>query len=519
MSKAGLSIEAILRIAGTMGHSPISKISLPADGTNGVFLAGFWVEGKVNRLNRAVEIGVVASIGLLFVTFYPGGMSIDSYTQLSQARGGHLGDWHPPFMAWMWGGLDSILRGSILMLVAQLGLFLFALQSIAGVVVGGSGTGRSWFVLLSMWVTPVSGIVGVVWKDVWTSCLLLVGAACCLLIGGVEQKTRHLRTFFLGTLAFLGALLFRQNAVFAVIPLLAYGVWALRGSHRSMRSALEAVAIGALCTIVLSAVSAGVNRTLTVHREYPLQSILIFDVAGVSVASNRSDFLGGASATIPDVVRGRSTVEVATLRAAYFPSTWTPLVFVEGSPLAVSRSASQVDALAAIWWRAVREEPQAYLAHRAGVFCEVIGAHERKLFAPVYFGMPRDSPDYAGVRRLFPAELEAVSPVQEALRSGFEWSAEFVIYRPWLWLLLNLLLIAVAAGLSRRRAGMVALGFSGLLYELALFFIAPSADYRYSHWLVLSTWVLLAALVSELGAGIVTRIRGAGDRGPTAQGS
>jgi ABC-type uncharacterized transport system permease subunit len=84
---------------------------------------------------------------------------------------------------------------------------------------------------------------------------------------------------------------------------------------------------------------------------------------------------------------------------------------------------------------------------------------------------------------------------------------------------LNLLLIATVTGLSSRRSGLVALGLGGLLYELALFFIAPSADYRYSHWLVLSTWVLLAALVSELRARTVTRIRGAGERSPTARGS
>jgi hypothetical protein len=473
----------------------------------------------MHHTNRMMEIGVGASIGLLFVTFYPGAMSIDSYSQLSQARGGDLGDWHPPFMAWMWSGLDSILPGPILMLIAQLGVFLLALRSIAVVAVGSSDAGRSLFVLLSMWVMPVSGIVGVVWKDVWTSCLLLVGAACCLLIGGVEHGRRNLRTYFLGTLAFFGALLFRQNAVFAIVPLLAYGVWALRGSHRSMRSALGAVAIGALCTLGLSAMSAGVNRALTVHREYPLQSILIFDIAGISVSANRPDFLDAASASIPDVVRGRSTVEITDLRAAYFPSTWTPLVFVDGSPLAVTRSGSQVDALAAIWRQAVLEEPEAYVAHRAGVFREVIGAHKEPLFAPIYFGIPEDSPDYASVRRIFPAEWAAVSPVQQALRNGFEESAKFVIYRPWFWLLLNVLLIAAAVGLSSRRGRLVALGLSGMLYELPLFFIAPSADYRYSHWLVLSTWVLLAALVSELGTGIVTRIRGAGQRGSPARGT
>ncbi len=463
----------------------------------------------MNRLNRVLEIGIAASIGLLFVAFYPGTMSIDSYTQLGQARSGILGDWHPPFMAWLWGGLDSILRGPLLMFMAQLGLFVLALRLIARVAIGGGDTGRSSFVLLSLWVTPVSGIVGVVWKDIWMSGLLLVGAACCLRLGSLDARARRVEIFPLGALAFLGALLFRPNAVFAVVPLLAYAVWVLRGPQATVRSALEAVSIGAVCTIGLGLASVGVNRALTTYREYPSQSIMIFDIAGISILSNRSDFLDGASATIPNIVRGRDKVELAALRAAYYPSTWNPLVFVDGCPLARTWSAPQVDALTAIWWRAVREEPGAYLSHRAAAFREVIGAREGPLFAPLYFGIPRDSSDYAVVRRSFPADLdEASSPVQQYLRSGFEWSAGLVIYRPWFWLLANVLLVAVVAALSSRRAELLALGFSGLLNELALFFIAPSADYRYSHWLVLSTWVLMAAFASEVGASIVARVRG-----------
>jgi hypothetical protein len=98
--------------------------------------------------------------------------------------------------------------------------------------------------------------------------------------------------------------------------------------------------------------------------------------------------------------------------------------------------------------------------------------------------------------------------VQQQLRSGLEWSAGLVIDRPWFGLLVNVLLIAVAAGLSSRRASLIALGLSELLYEHALFFIAPSADYRYSHWLALSTWVLLVAVVTEIGANVVAHVRG-----------
>lgn len=49
------------------------------------------------RVDRALAGGIWLSVVLLLLTFYPGGMSIDSYTQLLQARGGYFGDWHPPW--------------------------------------------------------------------------------------------------------------------------------------------------------------------------------------------------------------------------------------------------------------------------------------------------------------------------------------------------------------------------------------------------------------------------------------
>ncbi len=469
-------------------------------------------------LNAALRVGIVVSAGLLFAAFCPGGMSIDSYTQLLEARGGHLGDWHPPFMAWLWGGLDAIVPGPLLMLAAQLGLYLVGLAAIARVAIGGGDAGRAAFVLLSLLMPPVAAIAGIVWKDTWLSALLLMGAACCMAIASIRQPVRRLAVALLGSLFLLGAMLFRLNAVFAVVPLAVYAVWALRGSPRAGGEALRAVTLGLVCTLALLLVSAGINRALTSERLYPLQSIFIFDVVGISVATHRTDLLEDRAAAIPDVLRGRTKVDLAALRDAYFPSTWTPLVFVDKSPLAVTRSAAQVDALAAIWWRAVREEPAAYFAHRAAVFREVTGAREGPLFAPIYFDVPADSPDYVSARRVVPIAPGCGSSLQQALRDGLEASAGLVIYRPWLWLLLNVSLIVAAAFLHSRSPGLIALGSSGLLYELALFFIAPSADWRYSHWLVLSTWVVLGAIASRPGANALARATAVGEQPGVAPG-
>jgi hypothetical protein len=50
-----------------------------------------------------------------------------------------------------------------------------------------------------------------------------------------------------------------------------------------------------------------------------------------------------------------------------------------------------------------------------------------------------------------------------------------------------LLLAVVLLVAMRTRREVVALLASGILYEAALFFVAPSADVRYSTWLVLAT--------------------------------
>lgn len=452
------------------------------------------------RVDRALAGGIWLSVVLLLLTFYPGGMSIDSYTQLLQARGGYFGDWHPPFMAWLWRRLDAVVAGPLLMMVTQIGLLLIALHVFARAALDCGGRGRRLFVLLTLWIPPISGIIGVVWKDVWMSCLLLLGFGFALSIRHRQDaRTRYLN-LLAGSCALLGALLFRHNAVFATLPALVYGTWALLGTGGALRRGALAVGAGVIATLVLLGATAAVNHALTSQREYPVQSLLLFDVAGISVLTNHAAF-DAVSHQIPGIMRGQDRVSIAALRSSYYPSTWTPLVFASDSPLAVAASAEEVDALKSLWKNAIIDAPAAYFAHRESVFREVIGAHARPLFAPVYFGIPTNSPDYAGVKKVF-TEVFEIEPgkaatVQRLLHNAFAFSATLVIYRPWFWLGLNVLLIGIAAVVSARRAALVAVGMSGLLYELAFFFIAPSADYRYSHWLVLSTWVLLAALVAE----------------------
>lgn len=465
----------------------------------------------MERPHRLATIATLGSAALLFLLFYPGGMSIDSYFQLLQARTGSYGDWHPPFMAWIWGWLDWVLRGPVLMLVGQITLMLGALAAFASAALRASATVRRGFVALTLWVTPISGIVGTIWKDVWTSGLLLLGVACCLRAGAAQGIVRQRWLFVGGVASYLGALLFRPNAVFAVFPLLACGIWILAGSRRSVRAGAVAVVVAAAGTIALGLASAAVNRSLTSDRSYPIQSIVLFDVVGVSLTSGRTDFLDDAAPQLREVTRGRSTIDALALRKAYYPSSWTALVFELGAPLSTTTSPAEVDTLISVWWRCVREEPQAYLSHRAAVFLQVIGAHGGPLYAPVYFGVPPIPPDREWVEKTFPGEFPQVSPLQQLLRTGLERTTGWLVYRPWFWLVANVALLAAVLTRAPRRFDLVAIGVSGLLGELSLFFIAPSADYRYSHWLVLSTWLVAAALAVDLVRRHPARAAGGGE--------
>lgn len=440
--------------------------------------------------SRLPDCGIWIIVGLLFVMFYPGGMSIDSFEHLLQARSGVLGDWHPPFIAWLWRGADAVLRGPLLMVIAQFGVFLLALRAFAKAALPGSG---KWFTLATLCVPPIAGILGVVWKDIWTSGLLLLAGAWLL---DFEMRRAPVRAgqWICGGAALLGALLFRHNAVFAVLPLVAIAVWQRRADGRRWRALASAAGVTAAVVAGLVATAAGINRSLTDYHQFPQQSLFIFDLAGVAVRNGRTDLLDAAAGQLPKVLRGRDSIPLDALRAHYTPRTWTPLALEAGSPLAMTHSATEVDVLATVWFRALREQPMAYLRHRAAVFRQVIGAHREPLLAPVYFAIPENSPDHAMVSRNFRIDADA-SPLQLRLRTAFTTMATWTLYRPWLWLGLNLLVVAVAVWARRPAAAAIAL--SGLCYELALFFIAPSADYRYSHWLILATWAALGALVAE----------------------
>jgi hypothetical protein len=56
---------------------------------------------------------------LTIAVFYPGFMNFDAALQLTEFRTNTLGDLHPPLMAWVWGNLERLYPGPLLLLIFQ----------------------------------------------------------------------------------------------------------------------------------------------------------------------------------------------------------------------------------------------------------------------------------------------------------------------------------------------------------------------------------------------------------------
>jgi hypothetical protein len=176
----------------------------------------------------------------------------------------------------------------------------------------------------------------------------------------------------------------------------------------------------------------------------------------------------------------------AEARARYKP--WDFLHLTEGPARMFDMPSSdprvvvpepQRDAVARAWRRFVFGHPGAYLRHRWETFRELVGLSSRLPWATVYLH-----------RHQHPGKLEQAaigryrSDVQNVTGMLVMWTDKrTVLFLPWIYIAISLLLLP----LCRRQRDAFALLASGLAMESSLFFIAPTPDYRYSHWMVACT--------------------------------
>lgn len=424
-------------------------------------------EQRAERLRLA---GVILG-GLVIVSIYafPGYLAYDALDQLRQARAGVMTDWHPPIMSALWGVLDRIVPGTLLMLVLQCSLFLGGLYAILRRTL--SPTRAVVLTLVVFAMPPVLTMMAVVLKDCLMAGALLVGCA------GLTSKRRWAQYASLGV--FLLAAGLRHNAISVVVPLVAL----LSPWPASKGPWIRGLA-GGVIGLALMGSAMLVNKSLTDVESHPFQGMLApMDIVNtIALAPDLSD------AEVHELAPGITFVKPSGIQAharALFNIYALPQNFAQGGDRFYDGPTTD-EGRAAVnhaWFALVTSYPGAYLTGRFLMMRELIGLTDAK-YTPVYEA--RNEAAMLKVNGEPPAERNAVQ--RWLAKKMIKLGRTSLLFRPYVYLILAIGLLV----LLRRDRMMVALLVSGLSY-LALDVIAiPGPDIRYLWWLMVVTLIAVA---------------------------
>ena len=400
---------------------------------------------------------------VVFVLYgFPGYMSTDSAQQLLETRTGVLGSTHPPIMAKEWGLLDAIVSGPLLMLLLQGLLFLGGVYVICQRFV--AQRTAAWIAIALLLFPPVLTPMAVIWKDSQMAAYLVAGTAAML------NARLRVRLVGLGLLVVACAL--RHNAFGAVVPLVFF-VFEWRPGIRWWKriAILGAVAVASV------GLAFGITQVLAVN--HAKVTPVIADIAGViAFTDQRSD------EDLRYVLRGTKLVVQTGIqeRARTLYRLGGPYRLTSGDDRLFDNPSSEEEwnAFGRAWKDLVFGDPVAYLESHWFLFARVIGLSE----------LPR-----ASVWNLFLEVTEHGKSIShDASRSGIQvwigqvctWVAEETpFYRPFVYAVIAMALLLLCCR-DRLSFGLFT---SGLLYELSFFPTNADPDYRYSHWLIMSTCI------------------------------
>lgn len=446
---------------------------------------------------RPPIILILAWLGFL-VYAYPGYMSFDSVYQLLEARSGEFGDAHPPLMGALWQIVDSVVAGPFGMLVIQTVCFLvgaylllarFMSQRAAALCAGGL-----------LWFPPVAAVMAVIWKDSQMAGFMLLGSACLL------SERRGLKV--IGLLLFVAATAMRHNALSMTFPLVVLlFVWTAKQRWWKRYP----IAVGAWVAVVLLAQTLSGALTQSNKKVYLWHDALaIYDITGTlryapDIPDDKLAAILEGTPVIPKrdiqgATRRRYRPEdiVEKKRRAfgtgiYVTDLWTTTYHFFDVPTTMD----QRHAIARAWKQLIPQYPAAYLQYRWNVLVDRIQLHGDDIPSAAYVWFT-DVLDPSGSATLI-GHSARPSRVQEQLREWMRDLGSTWLFRPYIYLVLTLLFVP----LWIRQRTLLAIALSGIAGEAALFVLAPTVDFRYSFWLVVSTLMLVAMLISVRHRGVV----------------
>jgi hypothetical protein len=414
------------------------------------------------RLCAAVAALIAAGYGLTLVIFYPGVMTYDAKFVYEDIAKGVLGDWQSPVMTVLWRAIDPIAPGSasMFLLIATsywlgFGLLTFALAR-------RSSRFALLLPLLAL-LPPAFVFVGIIWRDVLFATTWLLAAAIAYAFAQRGARLRVPAQALAFVLCGFGVLL-RPNALIAAPVLAAYILWPSQMSFK--RTAILFVpAVAGFFALVQMVYYGALGAT----RQHPLQSIMVFDLGGISHFAGQNAF--------PVTWSESETTQL--LNGCYQPTQWDIYWRIEPCDFVMHKLEREqklfgTPVITEAWARAVVRHPLAYLKHRAAFTWNFLtGSNLTMWVADVEHPAQTVFPD----RPAFAALV--------FLHDGLKTTP---LFRTGTWLLVCI----AACGLGWRRRetpeGAFAVGVCGsaAVYVLSYFAVGVASDFRYGYWAVIA---------------------------------
>lgn len=419
---------------------------------------------KLERKDVIVAVLGLAWVAVVFAAFTPGLMSPDSLSQYAQGLSGAYSNAHPPMMSWVLGLFGKTVGSPWPFLLLDLLMLAGGLALLAR-----DARPEAWRWSLLLFVVylllPTTWSLGaVLWKDTALAGVLLLTVAAL-----------HYGRLKWALALMLCSMLLRHNSIIAVAPLALYAtaqIPALAGS-RARRAAAVVGVLG-----VMSVLPPAVERISKAEDTCMLCMPALLDLSAVYIASPE---LFPASVFSADV-------SVDELKREYTPSTMIFILY-GGQPVRHIKPdfvVSHRKEILSEWASVIPQRPWEYLKSRFAFFAYLLGL-EGDVFYAFHVGI--DSNEWGLKVSLADTWLhKSMRAVQEYFRNS-------LAFRGWFWLGLSTLLIA---GLLWRRPGSLALytALSGFLFTFTLLLLAPSADFRYLFWTVVSCFATGALLLT-----------------------
>src|SRR5215472_9600726 len=422
----------------------------------------------------AVAILTAVGFGLTLLVFYPGVMTYDAKFVYEDIAKQTLGDWQSPAMTVLWGLIDSIAPGSASMFLLIASFYWLGFGLLAFTLARRSVLTAVLVPILAL-APPAFAFVGMIWRDMLFSTTWLLAAVLVFTAIGRGEKLRLTAQVLAILLCAFGVLL-RPNAVTAAPILGSYIAWPMKVYWK--RAAISFVPAMVLFLLLVQFVYYGV---LGATRQHPLQSIMVFDLGGISHFTGENQF----------PVTWSPSESALLLHGCYRPTEWdiywriAPCEFVMHK-LEQDEKLFGTSAIENAWAYAVFHHPVAYLEHRAGFMWNFLtGANLTMWVADI------ERPE---------KDVFLDRPAFVILKRTHDLLKPTPLFRVGTWLLAC---IAVCGLAWRRRLtaeGAFAIGLCGTaaVYITTFFIVGVAPDFRYGYFAVLATIAGGVALLAPM---------------------